>query len=111
MATQEVQHRLANGIAAAAVLAAGIGSFVLGLLTTLAAVSEGLAQMLNWYNPAGPLSGKSGLAVIAWLVSWVILHTRWKDKEVNFNQIFVITLILIGLGLLLTFPPIFEAFE
>ena len=111
MATREAGRTLTNGIAAAAVLAAGIGSFVLGLFTTLAAASEGIKNLLNWYGPAGPLAGKSGLAVIAWLVSWVILHTRWKDKEVNFDRIFVITLILIGLGLLLTFPPIFEAFE
>ena len=111
MATREVRQALTNGAAAAAVLAAGIGSFVLGLFTTLAAANEGIKGLLNWYAPAGPLSGKSSLAVIAWLVSWVVLHARWEDKEVNFDRVFVITLILIGLGLLLTFPPVFEAFE
>lgn len=111
MATREARRALTNGAAAAAVLAAGIGSFVLGLFTTLAAASEGIKELLNWYGPAGPLSGKSSLAVIAWLVAWGILHVRWKDREVNFDRIFVITLVLIGLGLLLTFPPVFEAFE
>ncbi|MFQ5855035.1 MAG: hypothetical protein ACE5LU_05245 [Anaerolineae bacterium] len=111
MATREARRALTNGVAAAAVLAAGIGSFVLGLFTTLAAASEGVKGLVNWYGPAGPLSGKSGLAVIAWLVSWAVLHIWWKDRDVNFDRIFTITVVLIGLGLLLTFPPVFEAFE
>lgn len=111
MVTRETQQVLKNGAAAAAILAAGIGSFILGLVTTLAAMSEAVASGLNWYRPAGPLSGKTSLAVIVWLVAWVVFHTRWKDTQIPFNHIFIITLVLIGLGLLLTFPPIFEAFE
>ncbi|MDQ7842249.1 MAG: hypothetical protein QN141_04370 [Armatimonadota bacterium] len=100
-----------NGPVAAAFLASGIGSFALGLLTTGAAASEGLANALRWSRPVGPLSGKSTLAVIVWLAAWIVLGSVWRRKEVRFAPAFLWTLILLGLGLLLTFPPFFEAFE
>jgi hypothetical protein len=110
-AKQEVPAKVAIGVAAAAFLSGGIGTLVIGLLTTGAVLSEGLKNALNWWDPAGPLSGKTGVGVLAWLISWVLLHTLWKDKDMDFNKIFVITLVLIGLGFVFTFPPVFEAFE
>jgi len=103
-------QRVPSGVAAAAVLAAGIGTFVLGLNTTLAEASERFAQALNWYPPAGALSGKTTLAVLIWLIAWAVLHRLWKDRELPFPRIFGIALVLIGLGLLLMFPPFFELF-
>jgi hypothetical protein len=108
---EKASAKVAIGVASAAFLAGGVGTLVIGLMTTGAVISEGLKNALNWWNPAGPLTGKTGVGVIAWLISWVLLHTVWKDKEVDFNRVFSITLILIGLGFLLTFPPVFEAFE
>lgn len=102
--------QVAIGVASAAFLSSGIGCLVIGLLTTGAAMSEGLKDALNWWSPAGSLTGKSSLGVIAWLVSWVLLHTLWKDKEMDFGKVFIVTLILIGIGFVLTFPPVFEAF-
>jgi YHS domain-containing protein len=99
-----------NGAAAAAVLAVGIGGFVLGLLTTLAAASRPVATALVFYGPVGPLSGKSTLAVVVWLAAWAVFHKRWKNTQVNFSGVFAVTLILIGLGVLGTFPPFFEWF-
>jgi hypothetical protein len=105
------QAVVATGVAAAAMIAGGIGTFVLGLLTTGAEASEGLANALNWWNPVGPLSGKTGLAVIVWLISWYVLDRVWHNENRRLQQAFTITLILIGLGLLLTFPPFFELFK
>lgn len=110
-AKEEVSAKVAIGVAAAAFLSSGVGTLVIGLMTTGAVLSEGLKNALNWWNPAGPLTGKTGVGVLAWLISWVILHTLWKDKEADFTKVFIITLILIGLGFVLTFPPVFEAFE
>jgi YHS domain-containing protein len=101
---------MANGLAAAAILAAGIGCFALGLLTTLAAASPTLNRLLAFYGPAGPLSGKTTLAVVLWLVGWAILHRRWRDRQVPLARVFVATVILIALALLGTFPPLYEAF-
>lgn len=51
-----------------------------------------------------------GLAIIAFVVSWVIFHLWLRGKEVNFRNYFVAALVLVGLGFSLTFPPIFDLF-
>ncbi len=102
---------VATGVAAATFISSGIGALVLGLLTTGAVLSAGLKDAINLWNPAGPLSGKSTFAVLAWLISWGLMNTLWKDKEMDLQKSFTITLVLIGLGIFFTFPPIFEAFE
>jgi hypothetical protein len=102
---------LPTGPAAAAMIASGIGTLFIGLMTTGAVLSEGLKTFLNWWNPAGPLTGKTGIGILAWLISWVLLNTIWKNKDYELSKAFTITLVLIGLGLALTFPPVFEAFE
>ena len=104
-------HETVNsGIAAAAFVAAGIGCAVLGLLTTLAQISEGVKNLLNWWNPAGPLSGKSGVAVIIWIASWIVLHMLWKNKQVTVRRALTVTLVLIAAGTIGTFPTFFEMF-
>jgi hypothetical protein len=110
---EQVQEKVEvlTSVASAAFVSSGIGCLVIGLMTTGAVLSEGLKNTLNWWNPAGPLTGKTAVGVLAWLISWAILHFLWKDKEVDFNKTFVITLVLIGLGFIFTFPPVFEAFE
>lgn len=104
------KETLTNGPAAAAILASGIGSLGLGLLTTLVQVIVPLKDALNLYNPAGPLSGKTTVAVVVWLLAWAVFHNRWKNKQVNFATAFMATLLLIALGLLGTFPTFFEWF-
>lgn len=100
-----------TGSAAAAMISGGIGTLFIGLMTTGAAMSEGLKEALNWWNPAGPLVGKTLIGVFAWLISWFIMNRLWQNKESDLNKAFTITLVLIGLGVLLTFPPIFVALE
>jgi hypothetical protein len=99
---------LTNGRAAAASLAAGIGCLTLGVFTTLSEAVEAVGRLLNFYGPVGPLSGKTIIPVIVWLVSWSLLNGRWKDQEVNYSKILAWSLVLVGLGLLGTFPPFFD---
>ena len=106
-----VETVVTTGPAAAAMISSAIGTFVIGLLTTGAVVFDGLREALNWWNPAGPLTGKTGVGVIAWLISWALLNTAWKSKEYDLRKAFLITLIVVALGVILTFPPVFEAFE
>jgi hypothetical protein len=109
---EQVKERVevVTSVASAAFLSSGIGCLVIGLMTTGAEISQGFKDALNWWNPVGPLTGKTAVGVLAWLISWAILHFLWKDKEVDFNKTFIVTLVLIGLGFVFTFPPIFEAF-
>ena len=105
-----------NGPAAAAVLAAGIGSFVLGLFVTLNEMSTEIHDFLDFSknygigSGVGPLSGKVILAVGAYLLSWIVLAMLWRGKEVNFRGVFILALVLLALGFALTFPPIFLIF-
>jgi len=101
---------LKNGRAAAALLAGGIGSLMVGLLTTLSEAVEFVGTSLNWIKPVGPLSGKTTLAVIIWLIVWVVLNKQWKDKDVEFDKFALISLILLLFGILGTFPPFFGIF-
>ncbi len=108
---ERTQERVPNGPAAAAILSAGVGSATIGLMTTGAVISAGLKSALNWWSPAGPLTGKTSVGVIAWLVTWIVLHVLWKDKDVPLVRVLVVMLVLLALGVLLTFPPVFEALE
>jgi hypothetical protein len=104
------KETLKNGPAAAAVMASGIGSLALGLFTTLAEACTMIKNALNLYDPAGPLSGKTTVAIVIWLVAWVVFHQLWKERQVEFGKVYLATLILIALGLLGTFPTFFEVF-
>lgn len=99
-----------NGPIVAAMLAAGIGCFVLGLMVSLTQGSKAIMGILNWYDPVGPLIGKTIVALVAWLVSWAILSSKWKHQSVTFGKIYTATLILVALGLLGSFPPFFDLF-
>jgi hypothetical protein len=109
---EQVETHVATGVAAAAFLAGGIGCFVLGVLVTLTAMPAlvDLKNALNWNNPVGPLSGKTGVAIIAFLLSWGIAHFTMKDKEVNLKTYVIVAGVLTALGFLLTFPPFFDLF-
>jgi len=99
-----------NGSIVAAMLAAGIGCFVLGLMICLAEGSKAIGNMLNFYGPVGPLSGKTIVAIVVWLIAWAVLSSKWKDQSADFGKIYNVTLILVCLGLLGSFPLFFDIF-
>ena len=99
-----------NGPAAAALLASGIGAAALGLITTSAEMVASIKTALTWFDPVGPLSGKTGLAIIIWLVAWAVLHFGlWRGKDVALARIVAITYALYAIGLVFTFPPVYVA--
>ena len=99
-----------TGPVAAAVLAVGIGAFVLGVLTTLNEASTDIHDFLDFKDEVGPLSGKTILAVIAYFGSWGVLHALWRRENRELRPILIITAVLIALGILGTFPTFFQAF-
>lgn len=106
----ETHTRRPNGAALAAIVAAGIGSLVLGLMTVGAEASATLKAALDLNPGVGPLSGKTTVAVVAYLLSWVVLHQAWKDRDVDFDRMIKVAFLLIALGFLFTFPPFFTLF-
>jgi len=99
-----------EGPIAAAIVAGGVGAAALGLFTTLAEASTDIKDWLNWNDDVGPLSGKTIMAVIVWLVAWAILHAIYRGKPYETRRAFTIALVLVGLGVLGTFPTFFQAF-
>ena len=98
----------ANGAAQAAFLAAGIGAFAMGLIVILNEVGLFAAPAL--YTPAGGVSGRTTFAVVIWLIGWAALHSRWKRRQIDSRRVQAVALILISLGVLLTFPPVWKLF-
>jgi fluoride ion exporter CrcB/FEX len=102
-----------DGPAAAAMVAAGIGIFALGLLTTLAEAFAGFKEFLERFDfvgGVGPLAGKTTLAVLVWAVVWAILAMIWRGKDSSLRWMFALGLTLGVLGAIGTFPTFFEAF-
>jgi hypothetical protein len=101
---------LPNGSGAAAILSAGIGSFMLAFFAIAADKSVFLKKLFVFYKPTGPLSGVTILAILIWLIAWGILEGRWRNRTVALGCINAVALLLLGLSLLLTFPPVAELF-
>lgn len=94
----------ANGAAMAAVLGAGIGSCAVGVFVLLN--EAGLFAAPALYAAAGGVTGRTTFAAIVWLVAWGVLHARWRSREVEPGPVFTWTVVLVVLGILATFPPL-----
>jgi hypothetical protein len=99
-----------EGPIAAAIIAGGVGAAALGVVTTLAEASAGVKDWLAWSDRVGPLSGKTIVAVVVWLVAWAILHTALRRRPYETRRALVVSLVLIGFGVLGTFPTFFQLF-
>lgn len=98
-----------TGAAIAAYLAAAIGAFAVGLIALLDAA--GALSIPALYAPAGGVTGRTTLAVVIWLVVWLVLHQRWKERDVNTDRVHALSVVLILLGILCAFPPVWGLFE
>jgi hypothetical protein len=101
---------LTNGSGAAAILATGVGLIALAVLACAGDKSAAVKSSLIFYKPTGPLSGVTTAAILIWLVTWGILEWRWRNRTVAVGRICVVALALLGLSLLLTFPPVVDLF-
>jgi hypothetical protein len=100
-----------DGPAAAAMLAAGIGSLVLAVLVVVAEAKESFKESLAYSDRVGPLSGKTIWAVVAFAVSWLVLGIVLRRRDVDLGKVAIITSVLLGLALIGTFSPFFEMFQ
>ena len=97
-----------NGSGAAAMLAAAIGSFVLAIVAFAGDKSVSIKNSLNFYKPTGPLSGVTTIAILVWFLAWGFLEWRWGKRAVAMSRINRVSLALLILSILLTFPPIVD---
>lgn len=94
-----------NGPVSAAILSAAIGCCALGMLAMIGDGSAAAAHWFTFYVPTGPLSGVTTTAILVWLVAWFILARRWRSRTVAIVKVNTLAFVLLGLSLLLTFPP------
>src|SRR5580692_7625789 len=109
-ADSQATPALPNGSGAAAILGAGIGSVALAILAIAGDKSAAIKNSLVFYKPTGPLSGVTTTAILIWLLTWGILEWRWRNSTVGAERICVFSLALLGLSLMLTFPPVVDLF-
>ena len=107
-ASVQTERGVRNGAAISAILAAGIGAFAMGFFVLLN--EAGIFGVPALYAPAGGVSGRTTAATVVWLVAWGVLHSRWKHREIEPRRAYVLTLVLTGLGILATFPPVWSLF-
>lgn len=102
-----------DGPGAAMMISAGIGIFVLGLLTVLAELSTGINDWLTTWdggNGVGALAGKTTIASIAYFGSLILMWALWRNKDVNIKTAFYVGFGLGVLGAIGTFPTFFQMF-
>ena len=102
---------LPNGPGGAAILAAGIGCAAMGILAFAGDASGAIGKALNFYNPTGTLSGVTTLAIIVWLVAWVVLGRLWQASTVSMAKVNAAAFVLLAVGFLLTFPPFMDLLQ
>jgi hypothetical protein len=105
-----VHEERTNGSGAAAILAAGVGAAALGVLAVLGDKSAVVKSAMIFYKPTGPLSGVTTVAILVWLACWAVLEWRWRNRSVALGRVCLVALVLLGVGVLLTFPPVGDLF-
>jgi len=98
-----------SGPAAAVVLAAGLASFALGLLSVLTAASGSFSAALTLSDRVGDISGLTTATALLFFAAWAVLATRWRRADPPLGRVAAASAVLIALGLLGTFPPFFNA--
>ncbi len=105
---------LTTGPAAAALLSAALGLLALGVSQVLSEHSDAFRQAMQalgnrWIPGAsgiGPYSGKETVALLAWLLSWVLLHRVLRRRDVNLVTAGALALVLIGIATTILWPPV-----
>ncbi len=101
---------MTNGSGAAAILAAGVGAFALGVMAVAGDKSMAVKSAMIFYKPTGPLSGVTTVAILIWLGCWGVLEWRWRKRSVAAGRVCLVALVLLGVGVLLTFPAVGDMF-
>ena len=104
-----------DGPAVAAMLSIGIGALLMAIIVGLSDANKPFeANVVHtlgklWVPGAegiGPYSGKFTFFLLGWLLSWAGLHFAFKGRDLDLSKWTVASLVVIGLAILLVWPPI-----
>ncbi len=112
-----------SGEAAAAFMSAAIGAVTMMVTHHLSdadhskTIDNALKILGNWIpganNPdklwgnIGSYTGKETMLLIGWLVSWVILHFLWRDRQIKPRTLFIGLIALMTLATAMSWHPLF----
>lgn len=96
-----------GGSTAATLLASGIGCAAFGIAVVAAESLEPVKQLFTLSTAVGPLSGKAVAAVVIHLLAWAALFLACRRRTMSFAVVLRVTAVLIGIGVVGTFPPFY----
>lgn len=105
----DIGLRLATGAMIAALYAAVVGLLTLAIVNIASDVDGGFRAWITLHSGIGPYSGKVVLMLVAWAVSWPVLHVVLRRREVHVRTWFGVFLVLLLVATVLMWPPVFEA--
>ena len=98
-----------TGAIVAALLAAWMGLIALAITNIAADVNSGFRSAITLNSGIGPYSGKELFMLVAWFVSWPILHFALRKRDLKVKKWFAVFLAGVLVAVLLMWPPIFGA--
>ncbi len=107
-AEQPTLLKYPTGAIVAALLAAWIGLLALAISNIAADVNDGFKAAITLNSGIGPYSGKEVLMLVAWFVSWPVLHFALRRKDLNLRTWFGVFLVGMLIAVILMWPPVFE---
>ena len=103
-----------SGGAAAALISSSLGLMALALSHLASEASSSVKEFVLglgklWMPGAqgiGPYSGKETIALLVWIVSWIILHMTLRKREVSILGSAILWLVGLGVATTLLWPPV-----
>jgi hypothetical protein len=110
-----------SGPAAAALISAGMGCFLMMVAHHLSDTSKAREKIMwaigSWipgshnnselWGNIGSYTGKETMLLVGWLVSWPILHFLWKNKNIKARTIFFWMFALFVAATAMSWHPLF----
>ncbi|MEJ1935679.1 hypothetical protein WDZ92_36265 [Nostoc sp. NIES-2111] len=110
-----------SGPAAAALISAGIGCFAMMVTHHLSDTSKDTEKLVwelgKWipgsqstsklWGNIGSYTGKETMLLLGWLISWVILSSLWRHKQIKSRTIFFWMFVLFIAATAMTWHPLF----
>ena len=97
-----------SGPAAAVVLAAGLASFTLGLLSVLTAASASVSDALTLSDRVGDLSGVTTAATVIFFAAWAVLAIVWRHANPPLVRVAAAAAVLIARRLARHLPAVLQ---